>query len=219
MAQIEFTHEAAGPRAARRSALGRGPRLLASTALILYALALALGLGLRSAYWALKGDYPFGSKRVGPWTVWPRVGSRETDPYARAVIARTGDIPLGVGEGLLLTAATDEEGQPLEARCTYRIGMVTPQTRLWTLTLYDGDRPVATDLMRSGFTSAEVLRDVDGRAAIVLSRDVQPGNWLRMPETGRVSLALRLYETAAAVGSTAVDRSALPSIARLGCAP
>src|SRR5215213_3159755 len=85
--------------------------ILGSALLILYALTLALGLGLGSAYWAVGGGYPFGSIRVGPWTVWSRTGSREADPYARAVMARTGDTPLGVGEGLLLTASADNSGQ------------------------------------------------------------------------------------------------------------
>jgi hypothetical protein len=194
-------------------------RILSSTLLVLYALTLALGLGLGSAYWVVGGGYPFGSIRVGPWTVWSRTGSREADPYARAVMARTGDTPLGVGEGLLLTASADNSGQSLDPRCVYRIGATTPQARLWTLTLYDGDdQPVVTDLARSGFTSAEVVRDGDGRFSIVLSRHAQPGNWLRMPETGRVSLALRLYDTSVAAGSAALEARALPSIERLECA-
>jgi hypothetical protein len=194
--------------------------ILGSALLILYALTLALGVGLGSAYWAVNGGYPFGSIRVGPWTIWSRIGFREMNPYARAVLARTGDIPLGVGEGLLLTAGADDGGQPLDPRCVYRIGGVTPQTRLWTITLYNGDaKPVATDLMRSGFTSAEILRDADGRFSIVLSRDAQPGNWLRMPESGRVSLALRLYDTSVAASSAAIEARTLPSIQHLECAP
>ena len=194
--------------------------ILGSALLILYALTLALGVGLGSAYWAVNGGYPFGSIRVGPWTIWSRIGFREMNPYARAVLARTGDIPLGVGEGLLLTAGADDGGQPLDPRCVYRIGGVTPQTRLWTITLYNGDaKPVATDLMRSGFTSAEILRDADGRFSIVLSRDAQPGNWLRMPESWRVSLALRLYDTSVAASSAAIEARTLPSIQRLECAP
>jgi hypothetical protein len=194
--------------------------ILGSALLILYALTLALGVGLGSAYWAVNGGYSFGSIRVGPWTIWSRIGSREMNPYARAVLARTGDIPLGVGEGLLLTAGADDGGQPLDPRCVYRIGGVTPQTRLWTITLYNGDaKPVATDLMRSGFTSAEILRDADGRFSIVLSRDAQPGNWLRMPESWRVSLALRLYDTSVAASSAAIEARTLPSIQRLECAP
>jgi len=187
--------------------------------LVAYAVGLALVLGLGSAYRAINAGYPFGSVQVGPWTAWPRLGSRDADPYARAVIARTGEIPLAVGEGLLLTTVVDGSGRALEARCAYRIGGTAPQARLWTLTLYDGEgRPVATELNRSGFTSAEVIRDGAGRFTIGLSRDPQPGNWLRMPDGGRVTLAMRLYDTPAAVGSAALDARALPAIERLECA-
>ena len=70
----------------------------------------------------------------------------------------------------MLTAATDSDGRPLDASCTYRVGSATPQARLWTLTLYDrAGGLVATELQRSGFTSSEVLRGADG------------GYWLSRP--------------------------------------
>ena len=119
----------------------------ASAVLVVYALLLAAGLGLSSAYWMTGGDYPFGAVRSGAWTVWPRAGSRDADPYTRAVNARTGGIPLGVGEGLVLRAAADDAGRALDARCAYRIGTTAPQARYWTLALYDETgRPVETPL-------------------------------------------------------------------------
>lgn len=191
-----------------------------STVLVLYAFAVAAALGLSSAHWMTKGDYPFGSARIGAWTVWPRAGSRDADPYTRAVNARTGTIPLGVGEGLVLRATADESGRPLDVRCAYRIGATTPQARFWTLTLYDEDgRPAVTPLGRSGFGSAEVLRDAGGGFAIVMSREPAAGNWLMMPQSGAVSLLLRLYDSPASVGSAALDARVLPRIERGECAP
>lgn len=191
-----------------------------SAALVIYTLVVAGALGLSSAHWMTKGDYPFGSARIGAWTVWPRSGSREADPYTRAVNARTGTIPLAVGEGLLLRATADDLGRALDARCAYRIGAATPQARFWTLTLYDEDgRPAETPLGRSGFTSAELLRDADGGLAITLSREPVSGNWLMMPESGAVSLLLRLYDSPASVGSAALDARVLPRIERRECAP
>lgn len=191
-----------------------------SAALVVYALAIAGALGLSSAHWITKGDYPFGSVRIGAWTVWPRTGSREADPYTRAVNARTGTIPLGVGEGLVLRATADEAGRTLDARCAYRIGATTPQARFWTLSLYDADgRPAETALGRSAFTSAEVLRDAAGGFEVALSREAAPGNWLMMPERGEVSVLLRLYDSPASVGSAALDARVLPRIERRECAP
>lgn len=192
----------------------------ASAALVVYALCLAAGLGLSSAWWMTGGDYPFGAVRSGAWTVWPRAGSRDADPYTRAVNARTGGIPLGVGEGLVLRAAADDAGRALDVRCVYRIGTTAPQARYWSLTLYDeAGRPVDTPLKRASFSSAEVLRDQSGGFMIVLSREAGSGNWLMMPEAGGVSLVLRLYDTPASSAAAALDPRSLPSIARLECGP
>ncbi|MCJ2065314.1 DUF1214 domain-containing protein [Methylobacterium sp. J-088] len=190
------------------------------TGLAVYALALGGALGLASADWATSGGYPFGGVQVGAWTAWPRAGAANADPYTRAVNARRGEIPLAVGEGLLLTAAADDAGQALDAACTYRIGGGTPPARAWTITVAGrGSREPGRPTLREGFTSTEVLRSAEGRFAVVLAPDVQPGNWLPSPRaSGPVRLALRLYDTPAAASAGSLDRSSVPAITRLGCA-
>lgn len=198
----------------------RRRRLLPPALLVVYAVGLALVLGLGSAYWAVHGDYPFGKVRAGAWQATPRVGSSEADPYARAVLARTAEIPLAIGEGLTLTATEDDAGRPLDAACVYRIGRVTPQARFWTLTLYDeAGRPVSSELQRSGFTSAEVLRDREGGFSVVIAREPMPGNWLRAPDAGRLGLALRLYDTPVATAAATLDPRTFPNVERLECRP
>ena len=193
-------------------------RPISSAAFVLYAFALALALGVGSAYWVQQGPYPFGGVTIGPWKAWPRVGSRQADPYARAIVTRRGDVPLAIGEGLALTATIDAAGQRLDSACSYRIGAVTPQARLWTLALYDESGAlVSTELGRRGLTSAEILRDADGKFAIALSRRASPGNWLQLPQAGAFSVILRLYDTPAAVGSAALEAAALPTIERVEC--
>ncbi|AIQ88846.1 MULTISPECIES: DUF1214 domain-containing protein [Methylobacterium] len=188
--------------------------------LAVYALALGALLGLASADWATSGGYPFGGVQVGAWTAWPRAGAANADPYTRAVNARRGEIPLAVGEGLLLTAAVDDAGQALDATCTYRIGGATPPARAWTITVAGrGPRDPGRAPLREGFTSTEVLRAPDGWFSIVLAPDVQPGNWLPSPRaTGPVRLALRLYDTPVAASVGSLDRSSVPAVTRLGCA-
>jgi len=79
----------------------------------------------------------FGAVSVGPWTAWPLEGSTDADPYSLAMLARTGEVPLGAGEGLSFTAQEDGAGELLSGKCTYEIKGETPAARLWTLTAYD----------------------------------------------------------------------------------
>ncbi len=192
-------------------------RIVPTAFLIVYSLLLALGLGLGSTYWILKGDPPFGSLSLGPWKAWPALGSTSADPYMRAILARRGDVPLAIGEGLGFTATTDSEGRALDSACTYRVGADTPAARLWTLSVYEQDgRLVRTELGRNSFTSAEILRDAQDRFTIALSRSLQDGNWLQLPPTGRFSIVLRLYDTPGAAG-TGLTESTFPVIERVEC--
>lgn len=185
--------------------------------LTLISLALGLALGLGSAWYAVDHEYPFGGVRAGAWTLWPRVGSREIDPYARAIVVRRGDLPLGVGEGIALRASRDDTGRPLDPRCTYRIGRGVPQARAWTLTVYDGQG--RTDPDQGHVYSGSVLRTREGGFDVALARDAQPGNWLRLPDEGPTTLVLRLYDTPIASGSAALDRNSVPRVERMGCTP
>lgn len=188
--------------------------------LLLYALALGAILGLASADWATRGGYPFGGVTVGAWTAWPRAGSTGADPYTRAVNARRGEIPLAVGEGLLMTAAEDDDGRPLDSSCTYLVAGAVPPARAWTLTVAGrGPQDPKRPHIRDGFTSTEILREQDGRFTIIIAPEVEPGNWLPTPRAeGPMRLALRLYDTPAAASTAALDKSVVPSITRKGCA-
>lgn len=206
--------------AARLRRLAQGAaRRTSRVGLFVYALTLGGLLGLASADYATSGGYPFGGTAIGSWTAWPRAGSLDSDPYARAVNARRGDIPLAVGEGMLLTAASDDAGRTLDARCTYRLAGVTPPARAWTLTVTGRGRvEPGQEPVRTGFTSTEILREPDGRFAILLGPAVQAGNWLPMPRPrGPVRLALRLYDTPVAASVGSLDRDSLPAIERVEC--
>lgn len=192
-------------------------RSVPTALLVVYAVLLALGLGLGSTYWILKGEPPFGRLRIGSWTAWPTLGSTSADPYMRAILAERGDVPLATGEGLGFTAKTDSEGRDLDSACTYRVGSVAPTARLWTFSVYDQNgRLLQTELGRSSFTSAELLRDDEDGFEIALSRNLQDGNWLQLPPSGRFSIVLRLYDTPGAAG-TGLTESVFPSIQRVEC--
>jgi hypothetical protein len=192
--------------------------------LTVYSLLLALGLGLGSAWLVLNGDPPFGGRKLGPWLTWPKLGSPEADPYMRAIVARRGDVPLAVGEGLTFVAEKDNSGRSLDSACAYRVGSVTPQARLWTMTIHPsgGASPsevaAMSELGRSGFTSSEILRRPDDGFDIFLSKDLSAGNWLQLRTEGAFSLVLRLYDLVGAAGAN-LDADELPTIERLECGP
>ena len=119
----------------------------------------------------------------------------DIDPYSRASVARSGRLPMGLGDGVSFVAATDDDGHPLDGRCDVLINGTTPQARFWTLTLYDPDGQfVANSLNRHGFTSQELIRKSDGTFAIAVAPRARPGNWLPTGGAERYMLALRLYD-------------------------
>jgi hypothetical protein len=182
------------------------------------ALVIATLIGFTSAWFAVDKGYLFGSVRIGDWMAWPEVGSASADPYSIAMLARTGEVPLGTGEGIAFTATADDRGQPLSGRCIYRLTGLTPAARLWTLTAYDAEgRLMANAARRSGFHSREILRRPDGGFEITVSPDVVPGNWLPVARVENFRLVLRLYDTPVTTG-TELAGTDMPSIIREACA-
>ncbi len=124
---------------------------------------IAAALGLGATWFTLTRGVAFGSLSVGAWTAWPKSGSVDIDPYARASIARSGELPTGMGDGVAFYAHTDDQGSNFDGRCTFTISGMTPAARYWTVTLYDPEgRLVANTIDRHGFTSDEIVRDSDG---------------------------------------------------------
>ncbi len=158
---------------------------------------------------------------IGAWRVAAKAGSIDADPYTRAALARSGEIPLALGEGLELVARVDSSGRALDRRCVYRVGSHTPAARYWTLSLTDAEGfPVDNAAGRYGFRSSEILRDGDGGFSVYVSEVVHSGNWLPIGHVDTFTLALRLYDTplAATAGAGGIETSSVPTIVREGCA-
>ncbi|WP_424363528.1 DUF1214 domain-containing protein [Methylocystis parvus] len=155
-----------------------------------------LALGLLATFLSLNSGYGFNPLRAGPWTAWPSVGGAEIDPYARAVVARSGEAPLGRDQGLAFIASDDSDGAPLDGACEYRIVDPLPTARFWTLSLATPagaliDNPTG----RYGFSSVDVLRREGGAFEIAVARNARAGNWLSPGEARRFVVMLRLYDT------------------------
>jgi len=116
-----------------------------SIVVLLLAIASSVALGLWSAWLAVRSPAPVDTISLGPWQAWPNAGTPNADPYSRARLARTGEIPLGSGEGLMLLALTDDAGDALSASCDYTIAGQTPPARLWTVSLENRDGHVVKE--------------------------------------------------------------------------
>lgn len=190
-------------------------RLLLGT---LFALAVAAAVGLGLTYFALTRGAAFGSLTIGAWTAWPKTGTIDADPYARATIARTGQLPIALGDGVSFTAHADDNGKLLDGRCDVVLSGVTPTARFWTLTLYNpGGEQVANSVNRGGFTSQEIVRHADGSFDIVVAPRANPGNWLPTGGVERYSLVLRLYDTAVGVATKAGREVPMPAVTTRSC--
>jgi hypothetical protein len=179
---------------------------------------LAAAIGLGATWLTLTRGVAFGSLTIGAWTAWPKSGSMDIDPYAHATVARTGELPIGTGDGVAFYARTDDSGEKFDGRCTFTVSGLTPPARYWTLTLYDLEgRLVANAIDRHGFTSDELVRANDGSFTIAVAPRARPGNWLPTGGIDRFVLVWRLYDTPIGVATRTIKSGPMPAIARKSC--
>jgi hypothetical protein len=190
-------------------------RLLLGT---LFALIVAAAVGLGATYLALSRGAAFGALTIGTWTSFPKTGTTDADPYARASIARTGRLPTALGDGVSFTAQSDDKGKALDGRCDVVVSGVTPASRFWTITLYNPvGELIANTVDRHGFTSQEIVRRADGSFAIVVAPRASAGNWLPTGGVERYILVLRLYDTAVGVSTKAGREVPMPAVTTRSC--
>ncbi len=183
------------------------------------ALVTGLGLGLLATWFAVERGAGFGAVRAGAWTGWPKSGSPNADPYARAEMSRTGELPLGNVEGLSFVARTDSAGARLDPRCEYRVRGPVPPSRWWTLSAMTPDgRLLDTPARIFGLTSAELTRNSEGEFEIIVASQARPGNWLPVAGAAKFILSLRLYDTTVTATKSSLSASLLPQIVRGACA-
>ena len=186
---------------------------------LLLALTIAAGVGLGATWLAITEGTASGGVTIGAWTAWPKVGTPGIDPYARAMIARSGELPVGTGDGVAFYARTDDKGTPLDGRCDVALAGITPQARYWTITLYDLEgRLVANSVQRHGFTSQEIIRRSDGTFEITIGPRARPGNWLPSGGIERYLLTLRLYDTPIGLATRTGREAPMPTIIQKACA-
>jgi hypothetical protein len=185
---------------------------------LLLALCVAAMVGLSATWLATTRGFAFGAVTLGAWTANPKIGTSDIDPYARATIARSGELPLGSGDGIAFVAHSDDSGRRLNGQCDVVLSGTTPSARFWTIALYDPEgRLVPNTLNRQGFTSQEILRRNDGTFEITVAPRPRAGNWLPTAAVERYILVLRLYDAASGVVSRQGRETPMPSVTVRSC--
>jgi hypothetical protein len=188
---------------------------------LLKALAVAftgLALGLWATRAALTGALPIAVDSLGQWRMEARAGAADADPYTRARIERSGEIALGLGEGLRLMTRVDSQGRALDSACVYKLGPQAPKARYWTLEAIDGaGYPLENADDRYVLRSTEILRDPDGGFAIWISEAPHAGNWLPVAPRVRFGLTMRLYDPALSDAAVGFERATAPEVVRERC--
>jgi hypothetical protein len=184
---------------------------------LLLSFVIAGAIGLGTTWFALSHNVSFGGLTLGAWKADPRRGTTGADPYARAVIARNGELPIGVGDGITFRADLDDSRRPLDGRCDVTVRGTTPSARYFTLTLYSpSGNLVANSLSRFGFTSQELIRNRTGDFEVTVSPRARPGNWLPTGGIEHYILVMRFYDTSLGIATRAGREAPMPAIVATG---
>ncbi len=189
--------------------------------------ALSIGLGLCSAALAVRSGFAGGEVENGPWRTSLVTGSPDADLYTRARVAVGGLLALAPAETVYWTAGRDGDGEPLTARCDYRVDGEELPARWWSVTFYAADQfLIENDAGRYSFSQSTLAREPGGPWSILVSSEGEaraksgsPVNWLpsgKPGATGPFSLTLRLYNPQPIVYQQP-EAIALPRITRGAC--
>jgi hypothetical protein len=137
--------------------------------------------------------------------------------YTRARVAVGGLLALAPSETVYWTAERDADGQPLDARCDYRVDGEELPARWWSITLYGADQfLVPNDAGRFSFSQTTLAREPRGPWRVEVSSRPRGGTWLPSGAAGAFSLTLRLYNPEPPVYERSAQM-ALPLIVRGEC--
>ena len=186
------------------------------------AFAVALILGIGSAWYMIERGSLLTTTRIGPWKSWLSEGNPNADPYTRAHLARSGRLPLTSTAARYFAADTDSSGSHLSASCEYIVSGAALNARWWSIALYDSyGSLIPNPSRRYSFNNEEAVRRSDGSYQIHISRQARPGNWLPSgndPDRN-LTLLLRVYglRDTDVSGIGQIPAESLPTIERMQC--
>lgn len=179
---------------------------------------LGIALGLLSAWLAVRSPAAIRSVTVGAWHASLMSGSADADIYTRARIALSALVVLSREETIYFLATSDDKGDPLRSRCTYRLSGMPPQARWWSITAYAEDMYLfPNEQKRFSISSANAPLDTSGKYALVTGprQPANAKNWIPTPGDRGVVLTLRLYNPAPLIVANPAALN-VPAIERVG---
>lgn len=185
--------------------------------LIVIALILAFAAGTASAGYALTNWLKLAGQHSGPWQRLSMLGTANADPYSRAFEHLSRQLPMGGAEGQIYAALKDDNNQPLDFKCDYRVEGDIPAVRLFTLhaETLGGQWIEAKAPLPSAVHSDQMLF-YSGTFAINVGVAVQPENWLALGASGPFALVLTYYDVAVINDDTG-NATSLPRIKKGSC--
>jgi hypothetical protein len=185
-----------------------------------YTLGIALGVlvGIGIAVYRVSTGFSAGIITNGAWTTGKSFGTVDADALTRARVALGGLLALPAREAMYFTANVDDDGAPLNGRCTYVVSGGKLGGRWWSVTLYEGAGWLVKNAAnRWSIPAHAATQHEDGTWSFTVASDEQPGAWLPTGGIEAFDLTLRLYHPQPSV-LAAPEKAQLPTIQKQGCA-
>lgn len=178
--------------------------------------AASLGVGVSvgaAAAWLLTGPNVRLPERFGAWRTSAHLGNTGDNLYVRASISRIAWFSNDPGRSLYLEAREDSTGRTLNIHCNYRVSGTPLPAQWWSVTAYRNFHWYPNPMQRYSYSSSDLPASHTGRWQILIGPKREPGNWIPMGGSGRMSLLLRLYDPSI-LNPGAIS---LPRIEETGC--
>lgn len=179
--------------------------------------AILLGFGLTAL--SLSTGSGLAAKRIGGWKSWKNAGHVNADPYTRAYIAKTGQLPLPPQIAQTFYALYDNAHRRLHTSCTYRIESGPVPAKWWTIAAYDHQGQIfPNEFKRYSYNAASAMIKFNGGFHITLSKTIQPDNWLPLGANGPFVLVFRVYRNQLTAKQIKEEgEQIMPLIKRVSC--
>lgn len=188
---------------------------------IKYTITILAGLTLGTGgAWALAGR-GLGKADIvnGSWTTSLGYGTKSTDPFTRAGVARRGLLALPATETVYWQAAVDSDGKALDGSCRYAMTGAALDARWWSVTVYDTAGYLMPNALNAWSFNGAAISEAEKGGWRVEIGPKQPasGHWLPTTAGKPFHLTLRMYNPGKGF-IAAPSKSALPALKKEGCA-